>query len=181
MWLATWCPVWLCRGPQCLLHVLASVPLPCLGDALPLLAMMFTCVLQLGAQSGSAQLPSPSNSFNLPGRAHVLWPQAQSGCAYYACGDALELCSSHPPCLMSLQIWNSVPQLTYLSLAGCRKFTGTSGAQFLQLLELDLSNCGNLRPTGGEVGTAHSRLALQNLGSVWPAVAPSGMQERCAE
>ena len=71
---------------------------------------------------------------------------------------------------MSLQIWNSVPQLTYLSLAGCRKFSGNSGAQFLRLLELDLSNCGNLRPTGGEVGTAHSRLALQTLsarGQLW--------------
>ncbi len=45
-----------------LLHLLTSVFLPCLGDALPLLAMTLTCVMLSGAQYGFAQLPSPSIS-----------------------------------------------------------------------------------------------------------------------
>ena len=106
--------------------------------------------------------PAPALAVNLVGRAHVLWRQAQSKCACGARGDALNLCSSRTPHLLSLQIRNSVPQLRYLSLAGCRKFAGTSGAQFSQLIELDLSNGGNHRHIGGEVGTAHSRLALQS-------------------
>eukprot|EP00891_Asterochloris_glomerata_P004944 jgi/Astpho2/4944/Aster-x0656 len=58
------------------------------------------------------------------------------------------------------RIRNSVPQLRYLSLAGCRKFAGTSGAQFSQLIELDLSNGGNHRHIGGE-GASHRFVSRQ--------------------
>ena len=78
---------------------------------------------------------------------------------------ATHFCSSRPPCLFFLQIRNRVPQLSYLSLAGCYKFTGTSSAQFSQLLELDVSRCHKLKqlgPGGGGVGSIRS-------GSFWNA------------